>query len=73
MTKRDSSQSFDTSILRAIGFANACRKKGDIEVKWVPTAVMPADGLTKVLPRQQFERSVELLGMRDIAQIIGQE
>ena len=45
-------------------------QNGDIDVKWVPTAVMPADGLTKVLPKQEFDKSVEKLGLRDISRLL---
>ena len=39
-------------------------------VKWVPTAEMVADGLTKVLPRQKHENFVRLLRMKDIRHLI---
>ena len=38
-----------------------------IEVKWVPTDKMPADGLTKTLPRQKFKEFIIQLGMVDIS------
>jgi hypothetical protein len=34
-----------------------------INVKWVPTDRMPADGLTKVLPKQKFTEFVRQLGL----------
>jgi hypothetical protein len=43
---------------------------GRIAVKWVPTAKMVADGLTKILPRQKHEQFVKLLRMEDIQHLI---
>jgi hypothetical protein len=43
---------------------------GRIHVDWMPTAQMPADGLTKVLPRQKQQRFRELLGMKEIGHLI---
>ena len=40
------------------------RKK--IIVDWLPTAYMPADGLTKMLPRQRHETFVKQLGLRKL-------
>ncbi|KAG0155339.1 hypothetical protein PDIDSM_914 [Penicillium digitatum] len=40
--------------------------EGRVNVDWVPTAAMPADGLTKVLPKQKQHVFRELLGMREI-------
>lgn len=37
-----------------------------LDVVWVPTDKMPADGLTKVLPRQKFKEFVSQLGLVDI-------
>jgi hypothetical protein len=34
-------------------------------VRWVPTAEMPADGLTKPLPRQRHEAFIRQLGLVD--------
>ncbi|KAI1515853.1 Pol protein [Pyrenophora tritici-repentis] len=39
-----------------------------INVKWVPTDHMPADGLTKVLPKQKFMEFVRQLGLVDITE-----
>ena len=39
---------------------------GHIDVKWLPTAEMPADGLTKILPRQKHIEFVRQLGLVDI-------
>jgi hypothetical protein len=41
-------------------------QNGDIQVQWVPTNDMPADGLTKALTRQKQERFVKQLGLVDI-------
>ena len=43
---------------------------GRIAVKWVPTAKMVADGLTKILPRQKHEQFVKLLRMEDIQHLV---
>ena len=40
---------------------------GRIHIKWVPTAQMPADGLTKILPPQKHERFVAHLGLVRLA------
>ena len=44
--------------------------KKEIKVEWIPTAEMPADGLTKPLERQRHLRFVELLGLRDIRYLV---
>ena len=43
-------------------------QRGDLSVEWLPTAKMPADGLTKPLPRQKHEIFVQQLGLVDISQ-----
>jgi hypothetical protein len=40
---------------------------GVLQIQWVPTAEMPADGLTKALPRQRFDIFVKQLGLVDIS------
>ena len=40
---------------------------GRLDVVWVPTDKMLADGLTKTLPRQKFKEFVRLLGLTDIS------
>jgi len=40
--------------------------KERFQVTYLPTAEMPADGLTKVLPRQKFEHFRSLLNLKDI-------
>lgn len=39
-----------------------------INVKWVPTDRMPADGLTKILPKQKFTEFIRQLNLVDIAE-----
>ena len=39
---------------------------GRIRLDWLATNDMPADGLTKALPRQRHERFVRQLGLVDI-------
>ena len=46
---------------------------GRANVSWVPTAQMPADGLTKPLPRQKQQTFREMLGMREISHLINPE
>ena len=43
---------------------------GTMQIKWVPTGQMPADGLTKALPRQKHEEFVRALGLVDISKIL---
>ena len=45
-------------------------QKGVIKVQWIATADMPADGLTKVLARQQHEKFVTLINLVDIRDLI---
>ena len=45
-------------------------QNGDIQVKWVNTNDMVADGFTKALPRQKQERFVKQLGLVDIGKQI---
>ena len=45
---------------------------GRVYVDWVPTAAMPADGLTKALPKQKQMQFRELVGMRDIGHMISE-
>jgi hypothetical protein len=41
-------------------------QEGRLRVDWVSTADMPADGLTKALPRQKHEDFVRLLGLSTV-------
>ena len=43
---------------------------GRINVEWKPTAEMPADGFTKLLPRQKHENFIRQLGLKDIHYLI---
>ena len=46
---------------------------GRIKVEWKSTNHMPADGFTKLLPRQKHENFVRQLGMMDIRHIVVKE
>ena len=39
---------------------------GNLRVQWKPTAIMPADGLTKILPRQKQTEFIRQLGLVDV-------
>jgi hypothetical protein len=41
-------------------------RKGRFEIQYIPTADMPADGLTKALPKQPFIHFRELNGLREL-------
>jgi hypothetical protein len=64
-----------TSVLRAGGSqvggemvdASESPEASRINVRWVPTGRMPADGLTKILPKQKFTEFVRQLGLVDIS------
>ena len=45
-------------------------QEGRIETSWIPTAEMPADGLTKALPLQKHHVFIKLLNMVNIATLI---
>ena len=38
-----------------------------MQIEWVPTSRMPADGLTKALTRQKHEDFIKMLGLVDIS------
>ena len=44
--------------------------KGSFEVVYLPTTQMPADGLTKSLPRQRFEHFRALLNLADMRHLM---
>jgi hypothetical protein len=46
---------------------------GRISVSWCPTAEMPADGFTKMLPRQKHEEFLRQLHLTDITHLTNQE
>jgi hypothetical protein len=48
-------------------------QKGTITVKWLPTAQMPADGLTKALPAQKHATFLRQLNLVDIAEKLGEK
>jgi hypothetical protein len=43
---------------------------GALQIQWIPTAEMPADGLTKALPRQKHETFIKQLGLVDIENLV---
>jgi len=43
---------------------------GNINIEWTSTSDMPADGLTKALPRQKHEAFVSQLNIVDITGLI---
>jgi Reverse transcriptase (RNA-dependent DNA polymerase) len=45
---------------------------GTISIKWLPTAQMPADGLTKALPAQKHATFVRQLNLVDISKRLGE-
>ena len=45
-------------------------REGRINIKWVPAADMPADGLTKALPRQKHETFIQQLNLVKIKGLI---
>jgi hypothetical protein len=46
-------------------------QRGSFQVTYLETAKMPADGLTKVLSRAQFEQFRAHLNLRDVQEAIG--
>ena len=46
---------------------------GTVTIKWLPTAQMPADGLTKALPAQKHATFIEQLNLVDISKRLGAE
>jgi hypothetical protein len=45
-------------------------QEGRIDVKWMKTDDIPADGLTKFLPKDKFHKFVNQLGMVDLTEVI---
>jgi hypothetical protein len=41
-----------------------------IQIRWVPTHEMPADGLTKLLSRQKHEEFIKQLGLVDVSRFL---
>ena len=49
-------------------------QQGRVQVQWVESAKMPADGLTKFLPKGRFNNFIRMLGMVDLtAEVASQE
>jgi hypothetical protein len=46
---------------------------GNIAVRWVPTAEMKADGLTKVLNKEKHQEFVKQLGLVDVEDLVNQD
>jgi len=47
-------------------------QNGNIDVEWIPTATMKADGFTKLLSRQPFEHFIRQLNLVDIQTVVKQ-
>ena len=45
-------------------------KKARFQIAYLPTAQMPADGLTKALPKQKFDAFVKQLGLVNIKDLL---
>jgi hypothetical protein len=45
-------------------------ERKELAIEWVPTAEMPADGLTKPLDRGRHAAFVKLVGMRDLRNVL---
>jgi hypothetical protein len=45
-------------------------ERKELAIEWVPTAEMPADGLTKPLDRSRHAAFVKLVGMRDLRNVL---
>lgn len=48
-------------------------REGRVNIRWLKTDQMPADGLTKALPRQKHEAFIKLVGMMDISSRLDNE
>ena len=44
--------------------------QGTLKIDWISTQEMPADSLTKALPRQKFEKWVKQLNLVDIRPLL---
>ena len=44
-------------------------KKGNFEIKYLPTTEIPTDGLTKALDRGKYERFVTQLGLTPLPEV----
>jgi hypothetical protein len=45
-------------------------QEGRLSIKWLPTSEMPADGLTKALPRQKHNEFIRQLRLVDISTLL---
>jgi hypothetical protein len=45
-------------------------QNGNLLIEWISTLEMPADGLTKALPRQKHDEFVRQLGLVDTSNLI---
>ena len=45
---------------------------GTVNIEWTSTTTMKADGLTKSLPRQPFERFIRQLNLVDVQGVLAQ-
>jgi hypothetical protein len=64
---------FDTKLQHVDIHYNWVRQEaraGRITVRWVPTARMVADGLTKILTKQKHENFLRLLRLADVRNLI---
>jgi hypothetical protein len=43
---------------------------GTLAVHWIPTTAMSADGMTKLLPKDQHRKFIQLLGLVDVKNLI---
>ena len=41
-----------------------------IDIVWISTSKMPADGLTKPLPRIKFESFIQLIGLENVTFLV---
>jgi hypothetical protein len=44
-------------------------KKGSLEIKYLPTTEIPADGLTKALDKGKFDRFMAQIGLTSLPEI----
>jgi hypothetical protein len=44
-------------------------QKGTVDVKWIPTRAMPADGFTKALPRQKHKEFMKMIGLVHVSKL----
>jgi hypothetical protein len=54
-------------------WARQAYQQGQFQVTYTPTAEMVADGLTKILPGQKFQKFVEQLALVDIRSVLEEQ